>query len=31
VAASDQRPPETLEKSRCHPLQEQKAPPGVDQ
>jgi hypothetical protein len=31
VAALDERLPETLEKSRCHPLQEKKAPAGVDQ
>jgi len=31
VAALDERLPETLEKSRGHPLQEKKAPAGVDQ
>src|SRR5437868_15130233 len=31
VAAPDQRLSETLEKSRCHPLQEKKAPAWVDQ
>jgi hypothetical protein len=31
VAALDEHLPETLEKSRGHPLQEKKAPAGVDQ
>jgi hypothetical protein len=31
VAALDERLPEALEKSRRHPLQEKKAPAGVDQ
>jgi hypothetical protein len=30
VATPDERLSETLEKSRCHPLQEKKAPAGVD-